>query len=76
MTQPTMLEGMERKSFSEMHCCVAQWLEVVGEWRSMLIVRDALLGVSRFDRFQEPIGARDVRSVPGPDALEAFVGTA
>jgi hypothetical protein len=42
----------------------------------MLIVRDALLGVSRFDRFQEPIGARDVRSVPGPDALEAFVGTA
>src|ERR1700704_5032968 len=44
---------MERKSFSDMHCSVAQCLEVVGEWLSMLIVRDAFLGVSRFDEFQE-----------------------
>ena len=39
-----------------MHCSVAQCLEVVGEWWSMLIVRDAFLGVSRFDQFQERLG--------------------
>src|SRR3984893_14477977 len=47
---------MQRKSFSEMHCSVAQCLEVVGEWWSLLIVRDALLGVTRFDAFQERLG--------------------
>ena len=47
---------MERKSFSEMHCSVAQCLEVVGEWWSLLIVRDAFLGVKRFDEFQERLG--------------------
>ena len=39
-----------------MHCSVAQCLEVVGEWWSMLIVRDAFLGVTRFDAFQERLG--------------------
>lgn len=47
---------MERKSFSEMHCSVAQSLEVVGEWWSLLIVRDAFLGVARFDDFQRRLG--------------------
>jgi DNA-binding HxlR family transcriptional regulator len=47
---------MERKSFSGMHCSVAQCLEVVGEWWSLLIVRDAFLGVTRFDDFQERLG--------------------
>ena len=56
MTQPTSVTGVERKSFSDMHCSVAQCLEVVGEWWSMLIIRDAFLGVTRFDRFQERLG--------------------
>lgn len=47
---------MERKSFSGMHCSVAQCLEVAGEWWSMLIVRDAFLGVSRFGQFQQRLG--------------------
>jgi DNA-binding HxlR family transcriptional regulator len=47
---------MERKSFSGMHCSVAQCLEVVGEWWSLLILRDAFLGVTRFDDFQERLG--------------------
>ncbi|MHB1583485.1 MAG: winged helix-turn-helix transcriptional regulator [Acidimicrobiales bacterium] len=47
---------MERKSFADMHCSVAQCLEVVGEWWSMLIVRDAFLGVRRFDQFQRRLG--------------------
>ncbi len=47
---------MERKSFSGMHCSVAQCLEIVGEWWTLLIVRDAFLGVTRFDEFQERLG--------------------
>lgn len=55
--QLTILEsGMERKSFAEMRCSVAQCLEVVGEWWSLLIIRDAFLGVTRFDQWQERLG--------------------
>ncbi len=54
--QLTNLSAMRRKSFTEMACSVAQCLEVVGEWWSMLIVRDAFLGVRRFDQFQERLG--------------------
>ncbi|HTL84058.1 MAG TPA: helix-turn-helix domain-containing protein [Acidimicrobiia bacterium] len=47
---------MQRVSFEDVNCSVAQTLEVVGEWWSLLIVRDALLGVSRFDDFQARLG--------------------
>jgi DNA-binding HxlR family transcriptional regulator len=47
---------MERKSFENMACSVAQCLEVVGEWWSMLLIRDAFLGVRRFDEFHERLG--------------------
>ncbi|HWD95154.1 MAG TPA: helix-turn-helix domain-containing protein [Acidimicrobiales bacterium] len=47
---------MERKSFSEMDCSVAQCLEIVGEWWSMLIVRDCFMGVTRFEEFQRRLG--------------------
>lgn len=39
-----------------MDCSVAQCLEVVGEWWSMLVIRDAFLGVTRFDDFQRRLG--------------------
>jgi DNA-binding HxlR family transcriptional regulator len=52
---------MRRKSFEDMNCSVAQTLEVVGEWWSMLIVRDCFLGVTRFDDFQARLGiARNI----------------
>jgi len=47
---------MERKSFVGMDCSVAQCLEIVGEWWTMLIVRDAFLGVTRFEDFQRRLG--------------------
>jgi DNA-binding HxlR family transcriptional regulator len=47
---------MERKSFAGFDCSVAQCLEVVGEWWSMLILRDAFLGVTRFDELQRRLG--------------------
>ena len=39
-----------------MNCSIARTLEVVGEWWSLLIVRDATLGVRRFDDFQQRLG--------------------
>jgi len=47
---------MQRTSFEDVNCSVAQCLEVVGEWWSLLIVRDAFLGVTRFDDFQARLG--------------------
>ena len=59
--QPTSVGFVERKSFGAMHCSVAQCLEVVGEWWSMLIIHDAFLGVTRFDDFQARLGiARNI----------------
>ena len=47
---------MQRKSFGEMQCPVARSLERVGEWWSILILRDAFYGMTRFDEFQRSLG--------------------
>src|SRR5258707_14574006 len=47
---------MERTSFGHMPCPIARSLERVGEWWSMLILRDALHGYTRFDQFQRSLG--------------------
>jgi DNA-binding HxlR family transcriptional regulator len=47
---------MQRKSFENMQCPIARSLERVGEWWSMLIMRDAFYGLSRFDEFQKSLG--------------------
>jgi DNA-binding HxlR family transcriptional regulator len=46
---------MKRKSFENMPCPVAQSLERVGEQWSMLILRDALNGLKRFDEFEKSL---------------------
>jgi DNA-binding HxlR family transcriptional regulator len=46
---------MQRKSFGNMQCPVARSLERVGEWWSILILRDALAGMTRFDEFQRSL---------------------
>src|SRR5215207_5012605 len=47
---------MQRKSFRTMPCPIARSLERVGEWWSILIIRDALHGMTRFDEFQKSLG--------------------
>ena len=47
---------MQRKSFAGMACPIARSLEQVGEWWSMLILRDAFAGKTRFDEFQQSLG--------------------
>jgi DNA-binding HxlR family transcriptional regulator len=46
---------MQHKSFADMQCPIARSLERVGEWWSMLILRDALRGARRFDEFQKSL---------------------
>jgi DNA-binding HxlR family transcriptional regulator len=46
---------MRRKNFGNMHCPVARSLERVGEWWSILILRDAVYGLKRFDEFQKSL---------------------
>ena len=46
----------ERTSFKDFACSTAQTLEVVGEWWTLLIVRDAFFGVRRFEEFQRRLG--------------------
>ena len=47
---------MQRTSFSAMPCPVARGLDRVGEWWSILILRDAFAGMTRFDEFQKSLG--------------------
>jgi DNA-binding HxlR family transcriptional regulator len=47
---------MQRTSFASMPCPVARALEHVGDLWSMLVVRDALHGKTRFDEFQQSLG--------------------
>lgn len=47
---------MKHKSFGKMQCPIARCLERTGEWWSLLIVRDALHGLTRFDQFEESLG--------------------
>ena len=43
-----------------MNCSIAQSLEVVGEWWTLLLIREAMLfGARRFGAFQEAIGIAD-----------------
>lgn len=47
---------MRKVSFADMNCSLAQALEIVGEWWTLLILRDVFLGVRRFDDFVDRLG--------------------
>jgi DNA-binding HxlR family transcriptional regulator len=47
---------MARKRFAKMNCGIAQALEALGDWWTLLIVRDAFFGVRRFGDFQRSLG--------------------
>jgi DNA-binding HxlR family transcriptional regulator len=49
------------RTYDTQVCSIARTLEVVGERWTLLILRDALLGIRRFDDFQADLGiARNV----------------
>lgn len=54
---------MQRTRFDDMDCGVARALDQVGDGWTILIVRDAFFGKTRFSQFQESLGiARNILS--------------
>jgi len=52
---------MVRKRFPDTHCSVARALNDVGDWWSLLVVKEAMLGTRRFVDFQQNLGiARNI----------------
>lgn len=52
---------MTRKRFQDMRCSVARALDDVGDWWSLLVVKEAMLGTRRFVDFQQKLGiARNI----------------
>jgi DNA-binding HxlR family transcriptional regulator len=52
---------MLKRDYEGQNCSVARALEIVGERWTLLIIRDASLGLRRFEQFQENLGiARNV----------------
>jgi DNA-binding HxlR family transcriptional regulator len=55
---------VKRTSFEGAECPIARSLEVIGDWWSLLIIRDALLGMRRFGEFQRNLGlAKNILAV-------------
>ena len=55
---------MKRTSLAKDVCPVARSLETVGDWWSLLIVRDAFVGKKRFGEFQRSLGvAKNILTV-------------
>jgi DNA-binding HxlR family transcriptional regulator len=57
-----------------MNCSIARSLEIIGEWWTLLIVRDAFFGVTRFEEFQQRLGiARNILTKRLDTLVEAGV---
>ena len=64
---------MKRSSVGHFNCSIARSLDVVGEWWTLLALRDVFMGVRRFEAIQADLGiARNVLS----DRLSTLSSTA
>jgi DNA-binding HxlR family transcriptional regulator len=55
---------VKRTSFEGDDCPVARSLDAIGDWWSLLIIRDALFGARRFGEFQKNLGlAKNILTV-------------
>jgi DNA-binding HxlR family transcriptional regulator len=62
---------VKRTSFEKAECPIARSLDVIGDWWSLLIIRDALLGKRRFSEFQKSLGlAKNILTVRLRDMVE------
>jgi DNA-binding HxlR family transcriptional regulator len=55
---------VKRTSFETAGCPLARSLDALGDWWSLLIIRDAFLGLRRFSEFQKNLGcAKNILAV-------------
>jgi DNA-binding HxlR family transcriptional regulator len=64
---------MKHASLAAQPCPIARTLDLVGEWWTLLIVRDALLGARRFDDFKASGIADNVLSARLKKLIEAGI---
>ena len=65
---------MKRTSYADMACPIGQTLERVGEWWSLLILRECFRGIRRFGDFERRLGiAKNVLSTRLKHLVEAGV---
>jgi DNA-binding HxlR family transcriptional regulator len=63
-SQPTGIAMVKRTSFEQAECPIARSLDALGDWWSLLIIRDAFLGIRRFSEFQKNLGcAKNILTV-------------
>lgn len=58
---------MRRTSFADMPCSIARTLELIGDWWTLLILREAFFGSRRFGEFEKALGI-------APNVLTARLG--
>jgi DNA-binding HxlR family transcriptional regulator len=67
---------MKRKSMEGNVCSIARSLDIIGDWWSLLIIRDALGGLRRFGEFQRNLGmAKNILSVRLKSMVEQGIMT-
>jgi DNA-binding HxlR family transcriptional regulator len=55
---------VKRTSFEKADCPIARSLDSLGDWWSLLIIRDAMIGIRRFSEFQRNLGcAKNILAV-------------
>jgi DNA-binding HxlR family transcriptional regulator len=47
---------MRRTSFAHWPCSVARTMDLLGDWWTPLVLREAFYGIRRFDEFQQALG--------------------
>ncbi|HET6288222.1 MAG TPA: helix-turn-helix domain-containing protein [Amycolatopsis sp.] len=62
---------MKRTSFAQWPCSIARTMDLLGDWWTPLVLREAFYGIRRFDEFQQELGiARNTLA----DRLRRLVG--
>lgn len=61
---PTRVKSMKRKCLEHSDCAVARALDIIGDWWSLLILREVFAGRHRFGEIQRSLGvAKNILSV-------------
>ncbi|KFU77061.1 DNA-binding transcriptional regulator, HxlR family [Amycolatopsis lurida] len=47
---------MKRTSFAQWPCSIARTMDLLGDWWTPLVLREAFYGIRRFDEFQQQLG--------------------
>lgn len=50
------MQATDKTAFADFSCSIARTLDLIGEWWTLLILRDLFAGMSRYDEIQQDLG--------------------